>query len=129
MRCMLKTPRGRYGTDYLHGANTGTRARTRRLWGVGRGETLEQRWVAKRWRCKKSNKGILAVINVGRLNEFDGGTDVTVETLRASGMVKHRGRIKVLGEGEIDRALTVHAHRFSNSAIEKIKAAGGFPDA
>ena len=38
---------------------------------------------------------------------------------------KKRGPIKILGEGEIDRALTVHAHSFSLGAVEKIKAAGG----
>ncbi len=40
-------------------------------------------------------------------------------------MVKHRGRVKVLGNGEIDKALSVKAHAFSLGAVEKIKAAGG----
>ena len=50
---------------------------------------------------------------------------VTADDLRAGGHVKHRGKVKVLGEGEIDRALTIKAHAFSLGAVEKIKAAGG----
>jgi large subunit ribosomal protein L15 len=50
---------------------------------------------------------------------------VTVDDLRAKGLVKHRGKVKVLGEGDIDRALTINAHAFSLGAVEKIKAAGG----
>ena len=40
-------------------------------------------------------------------------------------MIRHRGRVKVLAEGDIDRALTIKAHKFSASAIAKIEAAGG----
>ena len=65
------------------------------------------------------------VLNVGRLTAFDDGSTVTVDDLRARGLVKHRGLVKVLGEGELDRALTVKAHAFSLGAVEKIKAAGG----
>ncbi|MCH7668704.1 MAG: 50S ribosomal protein L15 [Acidobacteria bacterium] len=115
---------GRRGKTAGRGTK-GTKARSKVRPGFEGGQTPLQRRLPKLRGFKSRNKEIFAVINVERLNEFDAGTDVTVETLRASGMVKHRGRIKVLGEGEIDRALTVHAHRFSNSAIEKIKAAGG----
>ena len=65
------------------------------------------------------------VLNVGRLTEFDPGSTVTVEDPRSRGLVKHRGLIKVLGEGEIDRPLTVKAHAFSLGGVEKIQAAGG----
>ena len=115
---------GRRGKTAGRGTK-GTKARSKVRPGFEGGQTPLQRRLPKLRGFKSRNKEIFAVINVERLNEFDAGTDVTVETLRASGMVKHRGGIKVLGEGEIDRALTVHAHRFSNSAIEKIKAAGG----
>jgi large subunit ribosomal protein L15 len=74
---------------------------------------------------KNRNKKYFALINVGRLGEFDAGSVVTPDELRERGLVKHRGLVKVLGEGELDRALTVHAHAFSLGAVEKIKAAGG----
>jgi large subunit ribosomal protein L15 len=51
--------------------------------------------------------------------------DVTVELLRERGLVGRAGRVKVLGRGEISKALTVHAHKFSGTAAEKIAAAGG----
>ena len=57
--------------------------------------------------------------------QFDAGTEVTPELLRGQGLIRHRGRVKVLAEGELDRALTVKAHAFSASAREKIAAAGG----
>ena len=66
------------------------------------------------------------VVNLDTLEErFDAGSDVTVELLRERGLVGRAGRVKVLGRGEINKALTVHAHKFSGSASEKIAAAGG----
>jgi len=67
-----------------------------------------------------------APINVERLNVFEAGTDVTLEMLVAAGLIKSvRTPVKVLGDGTLDRALTVRAHKFSTSAREKIVAAGG----
>ena len=66
------------------------------------------------------------VVNLDTLGErFDAGVDVTVELLRERGLVTRTGRVKVLGRGEISKALTVHAHKFSGTAAEKIAAAGG----
>jgi large subunit ribosomal protein L15 len=66
------------------------------------------------------------VVNLDTLEErFDAGVEVTVELLREHGLVGRAGRIKVLGRGEITKALTVHAHKFSGTASEKIAAAGG----
>jgi large subunit ribosomal protein L15 len=66
------------------------------------------------------------VVNLDTLSErFDAGVDVTVELLRERGLVGRAGRVKVLGRGEISKALTVHAHKFSGTAAEKIAAAGG----
>ena len=68
-----------------------------------------------------------AVVNLDTLAErFDAGTVVTPELLRESGLV-HSARqpIKVLGRGDIGKKLTVHAHKFSGKAAEKIAAAGG----
>ena len=57
---------------------------------------------------------------------FEAGAEVTPETLKAVGLVRKLSvDIKVLGEGELTKALSVTAHSFSKSAVEKIKAAGG----
>jgi large subunit ribosomal protein L15 len=67
-----------------------------------------------------------AAVNVERLNAFPAGADVTPETLIATGVIKASADgVKILGHGEIDRPLTVKAHKFSASAREKILAAGG----
>jgi large subunit ribosomal protein L15 len=68
----------------------------------------------------------LAVVNVESLNVFAAGDTVTPETLAASGLVRAmRDGIKILGDGDLKVALTVHAHAFSKSAQEKIVSAGG----
>jgi large subunit ribosomal protein L15 len=65
------------------------------------------------------------VVNLGRLADL-GETEITPEVLRKAGVVSSRKTlIKVLGQGELSKALTVHAHRFSKSAQEKIEKAGG----
>jgi|KBSMisStaDraftv2_1062788.scaffolds.fasta_scaffold128454_2 large subunit ribosomal protein L15 len=68
-----------------------------------------------------------AVVNLDTLAEvFEAGSAVTPELLRERGLVRQaRAPIKVLGRGEISKALTVRAHRFSGSAAEKIAKAGG----
>jgi large subunit ribosomal protein L15 len=68
-----------------------------------------------------------AVVNLDTLAErFDAGTVITPDLLRERGLVRGRHhRIKVLGRGDIDKKLTVHAHKFSGKAAEKIVAAGG----
>jgi large subunit ribosomal protein L15 len=66
-----------------------------------------------------------AVINVAALAAADLGDRVDPETLAAEGLVRSGRPVKVLGNGEIDRALTVVAHKFSKSAKEKIEKAGG----
>src|SRR5689334_5095317 len=64
-----------------------------------------------------------AVINVSQLAELEG--DVTPESLREGGLVRSGFPVKVLGDGEIGKALRVSAHKFSKSARAKIEAAGG----
>ncbi len=66
-------------------------------------------------------------VNVGRLCEvFDEGTEVTIELLAAKNVAKGTfDEVKILGDGELTKKLTVSAHRFSKSAEEKIAAAGG----
>ena len=54
------------------------------------------------------------------------GTDVNPDTLFESGLIRSvSSPVKILGEGEVDRAVTVNAHAFSETAREKIEAAGG----
>jgi large subunit ribosomal protein L15 len=66
------------------------------------------------------------VVNLDALNDrFDAGAEITPETLRERGLVTRSGKIKVLARGEIAKALTVRAHKFSGKAAEKIAAAGG----
>jgi large subunit ribosomal protein L15 len=65
-------------------------------------------------------------LNVRELERFDDGAEVTPESLAAAGLIKNtRTDVKILGEGELTRKLTVTAHRFSASAVKKIEAAGG----
>lgn len=70
---------------------------------------------------------IIASINVGDLDKaFNAGDEVNPETLRARSLVKDRyDELKILGDGELTKSLTVAAHRFSQSAREKIEQAGG----
>lgn len=74
---------------------------------------------------RNPNKEYFALVNVERLEEFRKGSTVGPDELRAQGLVKKRGRIKVLGEGDLSKQLTVRAHAFSVGAVEKIQAAGG----
>ncbi len=66
------------------------------------------------------------VVNLDTLaKRFEKGTEITPELLKAERLVSRGQRVKVLGRGEISKALTVRAHRFSGKAAEKIVAAGG----
>jgi large subunit ribosomal protein L15 len=65
-------------------------------------------------------------VNVDRLNELPAGTEVTPELLQKQGLLrKGAGPVKVLGNGELKVALNVRVHKYTGSAAEKIKAAGG----
>ena len=65
-------------------------------------------------------------INVSKLDVFENGTEVTVETLIEAGIVKNpRDGVKIIGDGELTKKLTVKVNAFSKSAEEKITAAGG----
>lgn len=67
-----------------------------------------------------------AIVNLESLNQFDEGTEVTPELLLKTGLVKKElDGIKVLGNGELEKALTVKANKFSKSAVAAIEAAGG----
>ena len=67
-----------------------------------------------------------AVLNLTRLNRFEDGAEIRPESLLEAGIIKDVGAgIKVLGAGDLNRKLTIHAHRFSAEARRKIEAAGG----
>jgi large subunit ribosomal protein L15 len=65
-----------------------------------------------------------AIVNLEALAAL-GETTITPDVLRKAGVVKTKKPVKVLGDGELSSALTVHAHKFSKSAQEKITKAGG----
>jgi large subunit ribosomal protein L15 len=68
---------------------------------------------------------VYAPVNVGELAEL-GRDEVGVEELKAAGVVRRKDNlVKILGDGEIGRAVTVWAHAFSKTAKEKLEAAGG----
>ncbi|UCG44276.1 MAG: 50S ribosomal protein L15 [candidate division WOR-3 bacterium] len=70
------------------------------------------------------NRVEYAVVNLDRLADLE--TDsITVELLREKGLVRKGMRVKVLGNGEVGKALTVTAHAFTKSARDKIEKAGG----
>jgi large subunit ribosomal protein L15 len=65
------------------------------------------------------------VVNVGALNIFEQDTVVTVELLKKHRLVRRNLPVKILGEGELDRALVVQVNAYSKSAKEKIEALSG----
>ena len=69
---------------------------------------------------------VYATVNVSDLERFDEGTEVTVELLKSVGLVnKELDGVKVLGNGELTKKLTVKANKFSNTAKQKIENVGG----
>ena len=76
------------------------------------------------FKCRNS-KTIIS-INVSDLNRFEDGATVTVDSLKEAGLVKNsRDGVKVLGNGELTKKLTVSVNAASKAAVEKIEAAGG----
>lgn len=68
----------------------------------------------------------MLLINLEALNRFEDGTEVTPELLIECGLVKKElNGIKILGEGELEKKLTVKANKFSKSAVAAIENAGG----
>ncbi len=110
----------RSGSKSRHGAEGGqmpVHMRMRKL----RGPTMKKSMPFENFRTHTQP------VNVKDLEErFDKGAEVTPDALLAAGLAKRRGTpVKVLGTGELSKALTVHAHGFSATAREKIESAGG----
>lgn len=74
---------------------------------------------------KSIDKTFFDVVNVEQLSSFENGSTVTPTELKKKGFVGGGEPVKILGNGDLKTKLTVKAHAFSASAIEKIKAAGG----
>ena len=66
-----------------------------------------------------------ACVNLGRLAVFEAGATADPETMAKRGLIHAGSRVKVLGDGSLGAGLTIRAHAFSKSALEKIAAAGG----
>jgi len=115
---------GRRGKTAGRGTK-GLKARNKLRIGFEGGQMPLTRRLPKMRGFTNPNKEYFAIVNVEALEVFSKGATVTPTELRSRGMVKKRGRVKVLGEGEITRALTVQAHAFSKPAVAKIEAAGG----
>lgn len=88
------------------------------------------RRMAKRGFNNRAFADVIEIVNVATLEKiFETGDTVNLESLREKGLAKGRfDQLKILGQGELTKSLTVSAHRFSKSAIEKIESAGGTAD-
>ena len=81
---------------------------------------IPKRGFNNKWRTEYT------ILNVDDLNRFEAGTVITPELLKERGVVKQvKDGIKILGDGDMEKNLTVRAHKFSKAAREKIESAGG----
>jgi large subunit ribosomal protein L15 len=99
-------------------ARTGGRVR----WGFEGGQTPLMRRLPKFGFSNVAFETKYDILNLGQLEQFSG--DVTPEVLESAGLLRY-GRIKILGNGSINKALNVKAHKFSASAKLAIEKAGG----
>lgn len=115
---------GRRGKTAGRGTK-GLKARSKVRPGFEGGQTPLLKQMPKLKGFRNPNRVEFTVLNVERLAVFDAGDTVSPIEMREAGLAKKRGKIKVLGQGDLDVALTVRAHAFSSGAAAKIKAAGG----
>ncbi len=109
--------RGQKGQKSRSGGNT-------RVGFEGGQMPLYRRLPKRGFTCINSKK--IISINVSELERFDADTVVTVDLLREAGMVKNSfDGVKILGNGDLSKKLTVQVNAFSKSAAAKIEAAGG----
>ncbi|MCQ4934826.1 MULTISPECIES: 50S ribosomal protein L15 [Anaerotignum] len=85
---------------------------------------LYRRLPKRGFTCRNSKE--IISINVNMLNVFENDAVVDIDALKAVGLVSNpRDGVKILGEGELERKLTIKVNQFSKTALEKIEAAGG----
>ncbi len=114
-----------HGKTSTRGAN-GHKARGQVNQNFEGGQTPLHRRIPQLRGFRAINKKIFAVVNVGELEIFDIGAEVTADTLMEAGVLRDiRDGLKILGDGDITKKLTVKANKFSKSAIEKLQSAGG----
>jgi large subunit ribosomal protein L15 len=90
------------------------------------GQMPLQRRMPKRGFSNAPFKKEIITVNLDKLNRFENGTEVTPEILLETKVIrKIRDGVKILGEGNLEKPLTIKAHAFSKSALEKIEAVGG----
>ncbi|MBF7083490.1 50S ribosomal protein L15 [Desulfallas sp. Bu1-1] len=90
------------------------------------GQMPLQRRMPKRGFTNAPFKKEIIAVNLEKLNRFENGTEVTPEILLQARVIRKVGDgVKILGEGNLEKSLTVRAHAFSKSAVEKIESAGG----
>ena len=115
---------GRRGKTAGRGTK-GLKARNTLRPGFEGGQTPLSMRLPKQPGFKNPNKEEFAIVNLAAFAGFDKGEEVTPDELRSRGLIRHRGRVKVLAQGDLDKALTVKAHAFSAAAKSKIEAVGG----
>lgn len=103
----------------------GQKARSKTRVGFEGGQMPLYRRIPKRG-FTNINRKEFAIVNLASLNKFDDGADVTPTALVEAGLVKNeKSGVKILGNGDVTKKLTVHANKFSNAAVAAIEAAGG----
>ncbi|GAB6093556.1 50S ribosomal protein L15 [Furfurilactobacillus curtus] len=103
----------------------GQKARSKTRVGFEGGQMPLYRRIPKRGFTNISRKEF-AIVNLASLNRFDDGADITPAALVEAGLVKNeKSGVKILGNGAVEKKLTVHANKFSNAAVAAIEAAGG----
>ncbi|MDQ3709544.1 MAG: 50S ribosomal protein L15 [Actinomycetota bacterium] len=126
-----KTRKGRgeaAGKGKTAGRGTkGSGARRNMPAGFEGGQMPLQRRLPKLAGFTPRNRVEYATVNVGRIDTaFDDGSEVTPEALRAKGLIRRGAApVKILGNGELTKPLTVAAHAFTASARQKVEAQGG----
>lgn len=115
---------GRRGKTAGRGTK-GLKARSKLRPGFEGGQTPLSMRLPKLKGFTNPNKEKFALVNVESLNVFRKGSEVTPESLRERGLIRQKGLVKVLAQGDLEKSLTVKAHAFSASAREKIEKAGG----
>ncbi|UQS85616.1 50S ribosomal protein L15 [Apilactobacillus apisilvae] len=103
----------------------GQKARSKTRLGFEGGQMPFYRRMPKRG-FTNINRKEFAIVNLSTLDQFDNGSEVTPETLKESGVINNvKNGVKILGNGEINKKLTVKASKFSNAAKSAIENAGG----
>lgn len=115
---------GRRGKTAGRGTK-GLKARSKLRPGFEGGQTPLAMRLPKLKGFTNPSKEQFAIVNLTAFADFEAGSEVSPATLRERGLIRHKGRVKVLAEGELDKGLTVKAHAFSAAAKEKIENAGG----